>query len=126
MDDITISNEKLKAVFSVISTAFLAIQHFVGLFADKISISYIPLTVTFFTIYIGSMGRKELRLIRYVSCFAGILILLSGVIIYTIFSYHISLQGSIYNCYLRIMFFCIGVLSLFLGILYVKRVVEIK
>ena len=59
MEEKTFSVEQIKAVLSVLSMAVLSIQHFVGLLATTVSISYIPLSITFLTIFVGSWDKKE-------------------------------------------------------------------
>ncbi len=126
MEEKNISITKIKALLSMISMALLAIQHFVGLFVDDISISYIPLSVTFLTIFIGSMEASKEKGIRIVSLIATVLIILAGVIIYNIQSYDINMNEKCFAFYLKGMFSCIGGLSLILSVLYIKRIIELE
>lgn len=126
MEEKNISITKIKALLSMISMALLAIQHFVGLFVDDISISYIPLSVTFLTIFIGSMEASKEKGIRIVSLIATVLIILAGVIIYNIQSYDINMNEICFAFYLKGMFSCIGGLSLILSVLYIKRIIELE
>lgn len=48
MEEKKIGIDKIKAVLSMASMALLSIQHFVGLFADGVRVSYIPLVNYFF------------------------------------------------------------------------------
>lgn len=121
-----ISVDKIKALLSTLSMALLAIQHFVGLLADSISISYIPLLITFLTIFIGAMDTDKIKEIKWVSLFAAILIILTGCILYTIQQYGININDNINNIYTKIMFGLIGILSLVLSILYVKQICELE
>ena len=126
MEEKTFSVEQIKAVLSVLSMAVLSIQHFVGLLATTVSISYIPLSITFLTIFVGSLDKKENTWIKRISLIATGLINLSGCIIYTINIYGISMNTTLFSIYTKLMFLCIGVLSLILSILYVKRVRELE
>lgn len=126
MGENKISIDKIKAILSMASMALLAIQHFVGLFADKIYISYIPLSITFLTIFINSISVRKMEGIRKISLIATILIILAGCILYTIQNYGISINKHIYGIYVKIMFGCIGTLSLFLSILYTKQINELE
>lgn len=126
MEEKTFSVEQIKAVLSVLSMAVLSIQHFVGLLATTVSISYIPLSITFLTIFVGSLDKKENTWIKRISLIATGLIILSGCIIYTINIYGISMNTTLFSIYTKLMFLCIGVLSLILSILYVKRVRELE
>lgn len=54
MEEKKIGIDKIKAVLSMTSMVLLSIQHFVGLFANSVNISYIPLSITFLTIFISS------------------------------------------------------------------------
>lgn len=126
MGDKKISIEKIKAVLSMASMALLSIQHFVGLLAESIDVSYIPLSITFFTIYIGSMDVDEEKVIREVSLAATVLIVFLGCILYTALSYGIVINGEFDACYTKVMFAIIGILSLILSILYIKRIRELE
>lgn len=126
MKEKSISIAKIKTLLSIISMALLAIQHFIGLFADDISISYIPLSVTFLTIFIGSIEISKEKGIRIVSLIATVIITLAGVIVYNIRNYDINMNEKFFVFYLKIMFLCIGVLSLALSVLYIKRFSELK
>lgn len=126
MEEKKISIEKIKAVLSMVSMALLSIQHFVGLLANDISISYIPLSITFFTIFIGTIGTNKFKEIKWVSLVATVLIVLFGCIIYTMSGYDISVHENLNKIYIKIMFGCIGALSLALSVLYVKRIRELE
>lgn len=126
MKEKNISIEKIKAILSMISMALLAIQHFVGLFANEINISYIPLSITFFTIFIGTIGVNKIKAIKWISLLTTVLIVLFGCIVYTISGYDIIIEETIHKIYMKIMFGCIGVLSLILSILYVRQICESK
>lgn len=116
----------IKSILSTLSMAVLAIQHFVGLFAKGISVSYIPLTITFLTIFLATVETKEAKGIRRVSLIASVVMALVGCIIYTIVTYGIVIDTNIQQIYIKIMFGFIGVMSLILSILYIKRITEIK
>ena len=126
MEEKKISIAQIKAILSMVSMALLAIQHFVGLIANNISVSYIPLSITFLTIFIGTMGIDKEKGIRCISLIATVLIILAGIIIYTVQGYGINIDEKCYNFYVKIMFGCIGLLSLILSILYIKRISELK
>lgn len=126
MEEKKIGTGKIKAVLSMVSMALLAIQHFVGLFADSVNVSYIPLLITFLTIFIGTMDTDKTKGIKWVSLLATGIISLAGCIVYTVQNYNISIGESIHSIYTKIMFGCIGVLSLSLGVLYVKRISELE
>lgn len=126
MEEKKISIDKIKAVLSMASMALLSIQHFVGLLADSVNISYIPLLITFLTIFIGTMDADKTKGIKWVSLVATVLIALAGCVLYTVQNYGISINESIYSVYIKIMFGCIGVLSLVLSILYIKRISELE
>lgn len=126
MEEKKIGIDKIKAVLSMASMALLSIQHFVGLFADSVNISYIPLSITFLTIFIGTMGADKTKGIKWVSLVATVLIVLAGCILYTVQNYGISINENIYSVYIKIMFGCIGVLSLILSILYIKQISELE
>lgn len=126
MGEKNISIDKIKAVLSMASMALLSIQHFVGLFAESVNVSYIPLSITFLTIFISTVGADKTKGIKRLSLAATVLIALAGCILYTVQNYGISIKENIYIVYVKIMFFCIGVLSLFLSILYIKRINELK
>jgi hypothetical protein len=126
MEEKKISIDKIKAILSMLSMALLSIQHLVGLIADNASVSYIPLTITFLTIFISSLDTKETKWIRKTSFAATVLIVLPGCILYTIQSYGISINESVYGKYIKVMFLCIGLLSLILSVLYIKRIRELK
>lgn len=125
MKEKTFSVELIKAVLSMLSMAALAIQHFVGVMAKEVNISYIPLSITFFTIFVGALDKKENKGIAYVSLIATSLIVLCGCIVYTFNIYGITMDATVVAGYNKIMFLSIGILSLILGILYVKRVREL-
>lgn len=126
MGEKKISIQQVKAILSMISMALLAIQHYVGVLADNISVSYIPLVVTFVTIFIGAMDMENSRGIKRVSLIATVLVALAGCIIYTIQSYGIKMDDDIYKLYIKGMFLGIATLSLLLSILYIKRICELK
>lgn len=126
MEEKKISIEKIKAVLSMASMALLSIQHFVGLFANDITVSYIPLSITFFTIFIGTMGTDKIKEIKWVSLLATILIVFFGCIIYTMSGYDIIVDENLNKIYIKIMFGFIGVLSLVLSVLYIKRIRELE
>jgi hypothetical protein len=126
MEEKKISIAQIKAILSMVSMSLLAIQHFVGLIANNVSVSYIPLSITFLTIFIGTMGTDKEKGIRLISLIATVLIFLAGIIIYTVQGYDISVDEKCYKIYVKIMFGCIGLLSLILSILYVKRISELK
>ena len=84
------------------------------------------LSITFLTIFIGTMGTDKEKGIRLISLIATVLIFLAGIIIYTVQGYDISVDEKCYKIYVKIMFGCIGLLSLILSILYVKRISELK
>lgn len=89
MEEKKVSIDKIKAILSMVSMALLAIQHFVGLFADNVNVSYIPLSITFLTIFIGTMDADKMKGIKWVSLTATVLIVLAGCIIYTVQNYGI-------------------------------------
>ncbi len=126
MEEKKIGIDKIKAILSMASMALLAIQHFVGLAADSVSVSYIPLSITFLTIFIGTMDVEKETGIKWVSLAASVLIILIGCIVYTVQSYDIAVDENIYIVYTKFMFGCIGALSLALSILYVKRIRELE
>lgn len=126
MGEKRIGIDKIKAILSTVSMALLSIQHFVGLLADSVSVSYIPLSITFLTIFIGTMDADKVKGIKWVSLVATVLIILMGCIVYTVQSYGITIDENIYGVYTKIMFGCIGVLSLILSILYIKRICELE
>ena len=126
MEEKKIGIDKIKAVLSMASMALLSIQHFVGLFADSVNISYIPLSITFLTIFIGTMGADKTKGIKWISLIATVLIVLCGCIIYTIQGYGIYIDDKFNKIYIKVVFGCIGVLSLILSILYIKRICELK
>ena len=126
MEEKKIGINKIKAVLSMVSMALLSIQHFVGLFAASVNISYIPLSITFLTIFIGTIDKDEMKVIKWVSLVGTVLIALAGCILYTVHNYGIGVNKSIYGIYIKIMFGCIGVLSLSLSILYMKRITELQ
>lgn len=121
-----ISVEKLKAILSMLSMAVLSIQHFVGIFADGVKVSYIPLTITFVTIFIGSIDMDKIKGIKWLSLIGAVLISLPGCIIYTVLNYGINIDANFDGIYTKIMYGCIGVLSLLLSILYIKRIRELE
>lgn len=121
-----VSIDKIKAILSMVSMALLSIQYFVGLFADNVNISYIPLSITFLTIFIGTMDADKTKEIKWVSLIATVLIVLVGCILYTVQNYSININESIYSVYIKIMFICIGLLSLILSILYIKQMCELE
>lgn len=94
--------------------------------ADNVSISYIPLSITFLTIFIGTMGEDKTKGIKWISLIATVLIVLCGCIIYTIQGYGIYIDDKFNKIYIKVVFGCIGVLSLILSILYIKRICELK
>lgn len=126
MEEKKVSIDKIKAILSMVSMALLSIQHFVGLFADNVNISYIPLSITFLTIFIGTMDADKTKGIKWVSLIATVLIVLAGCILYTVQNYSINIDESIHSVYIKIMFICIGFLSLILSILYIKRMCELE
>ncbi len=126
MQDYKISIYKIKAILSMVSMSLLSIQHFVGLFADGLDVSYIPLSVTFLTIFIGSMDADKMKDIRRVSLFLTILVAFSGCVLYTVNSYDISVDKGLHLFYNKFLFGCIGFFSLFLSILYIKSIRELE
>lgn len=118
--------EKIKAILSMGSMALLSIQHFVGLFADNVSVSYLPLAITFFTIFIGTLGEESTKAIKWVALFGTIIIVLPGCILYTIQTYSINIPENVYTAYIKIIFCIIGVLALVLSIMFIKRIRELE
>lgn len=114
----------IKSVLSMISLAVLAIQHYVGLWADNIQVSYIPLLITFSIIFTNTLGESSLKVIRYISLLGMICIAIAGIILYTMSGYEISLSLVAEQRYNRVLFFIIGTVSLSLSIFYVKRICE--
>lgn len=125
MKEKTISIDKIKAILSMLSMTILAIQHFVWIFADDKNISYIPLVITFMTIFISSLDEEELKGIKWVALTAVILIGLSGCIIYTVISAGIGINEKFNEIYTKIMFGFIGMFCFILSILYIKRIREL-
>lgn len=122
--DNKISTERIKSVLSMISMALLAIQHIVGIFAENVNISYMPLSITYFTIFISSYGDKKCKVIGKTSLLGVIVIVLAGVIMITLSNYGISISAKKNEIYTKIMFGFIGVISLILSILYIKRIIS--
>ena len=126
MEENKIGIIKIKAGLSSISMAVLAIQHLVGLFSDVPSVSYIPLVVTFFTVFISTIGTKETVGIRWVSLITTIVIFLMGCILFYVHSYGIQISGKVNLCVARFMFGIIGIATLLLCILYIKQMQELE
>lgn len=120
------SIDLLKAILTMFSTALLAVQHIVGLFAKNIEISYIPLSVTFLTIFIGSLGTDESKWIKRLSLIITILIVTCGCVIYSINGYNINMNEQYYFYYKKVVFFIIGILSLMLSITYINKICGLK
>lgn len=115
-----ISLEKLKSALSIFSTGLLAIQHFVGVFAPNIKVAYIPLCVTYFTIFINSLGDKNSKALRIMSMISFSIILIVGITIYYIGDYGIKVQNINFMIN-RGMYVIIGISSLVLAILYIEK-----
>lgn len=126
MKEKTISIDKIKAILSMLSMTILTIQHFVWIFTDDKNISYIPLVITFMTIFISSLDEEELKGIKWVALTAVILIGLSGCIIYTVISAGIVINVKFNEIYTKIMFGFIGMFCFILSILYIKRIRELE
>ena len=126
MEKKNISIEKLKAIISMLSTGVLALQHFVGLFAEDIKISYIPLTITFVSFLVGVLGEKDTKPIFYVSLGGTALLVICGCITSMINEYGIILSENANLIYVRIMYFLIGSISFVLSALYIKNIIKIK
>ena len=126
MEKKKIGIDKIKAILSILSMALLTIQHFVGLFAENINVSYIPLSITFLTIFVSAMDTEGTDGIKKMSLATTILLVLSGCILYTIQNYGIHIDKNIYDAYNKVMFFLIGALSLTLSILYVKHLTKLE
>lgn len=124
--DKKISVEQLKSVLVIVSMALLTIQHGVGLFAKENSISYIPLLVSFVTIFVGTIGDDSAKYIRNVALAASFLIFVAGCIIYTINLNDIEISAIIIFYYQKIMYGFISVFSLLLSILYVKQLSKLN
>lgn len=122
MNDNTISIEKIKACLSMLSMAVLSVQHIVGLWADKVQVSYIPLVITFFTIFIGTLGTNS-KAIRICSLIGFVIIGLPGMIMYMI-SYHKIDVSSFEPIYTKILYGGIGGITLILAMLYIKKMNE--
>lgn len=118
-----ISIEKLKSALSIISMGLLSIQHFVGMFAPSIKVAYIPLCVTYFTIFINSLGNKNSKFLKGMSMISFLIVFIVGIIIYYIKDYGIKIQ----NINLIInkgMYMIIGINSLALAILYIWKLIR--
>lgn len=124
MDNKKISVEKIKATLAMISMSLLTIQHWVGILAKDISISYIPLVVTYLTIFINSYSDEKSKGIKITSLTGIIVIAFAGVIMYTLSNYEIRVNATVNGIYTKIMFGIIGVISLILSILYIKRMLS--
>ena len=72
------------------------------------------------------MDADKTKGIKWVSLIATVLIVLAGCILYTVQNYSINIDESIHSVYIKIMFICIGFLSLILSILYIKRMCELE
>lgn len=127
MDESTnsVSLEKIKVILSIASLAILTVQHFTCMFIDTVKISYLPLSITFFTYFINSIGIKKMNQIKYVSLSGTIYLALIGIILNTFNTYDIQFPISVEIIYRKIMFAILGGLSFWLDILYVKRLVDI-
>lgn len=123
MDDKTISIEKIKAALSVASLAVLTVQHSVALFNADAEISYIPLSITYLTIFINTLGEKKMKLIQRLSLSGFVLVALSGLVIYTVAGNELVLNEVVEQWRRIIMFLGIALISLGLCILYIKRIV---
>lgn len=123
---ISINIEAIKAGLSMASMAVLCMQHFVGFFAANVKVAYIPLAITFMTFFIGNIGNEETKVIKWVSLGAFGLITISGCVKYFLMNYNISIEGNIEALWTKIMFGLIGVISLILSILYVKRIRQLE
>ena len=126
MEENKINVNKIKVGLSSISMGVLAIQHLVGLFSAFPNVSYIPLSVTFFTIFFGTIGIKETKEIKWVSLITTLIIVLVGCILFYMHSYEIPVSQKV-NLYLaKCMFAIIGIAALILCVLYVKRMQELE
>lgn len=126
MEETKISVNKIKVGLSSVSMGILAIQHLVGFFSGSPTVSYIPLSVTFFTIFVGTIGLKETNLIKRASLLTTIFIALVGCILFYMNSYGIQVGEKCNLCIGKFMFLVIGLASLLLCILYVKRMQELE
>lgn len=120
-----VSIDMIRAILSMLSMALLAIQHLVGICAENVHISYIPLFVTFLTVFISAWGVNGETWISRVSLFTTMIIMFSGIIVYYISEYNIDMYAN-FGFYTKLMYAIIGILSLVLSILYIKRITEIK
>lgn len=121
-----VSINKIKAIVSTVSMALLFIQHMVGLLADTAQITYIPLLITFVTIFISSWDVTGERWIYRVSLAGAILMLVLGFIEYTLFTDGIEVADDIRKIYIQIVYCGISIISLTLSKLYTKRIHEVE
>ena len=105
--------------------ALLFIQHTVGLLDDTAQITYIPLLITFVTIFISSWNVTGEEWIYRVSLAGTILMLVLGFIEYTLFTDGIEVADNIRKIYIQIVYCGISIISLALSILYTKRMHEV-
>ncbi len=117
-----ISLEVIKSFLSMCSLSILAIQHYTGLFANNIQVSYIPLLITFSTIFINTLGENDLKIIKNISLVGAASVALSGIIFYTLDGYNINLGLQIQQKCYKILFAIIGTVSLALSIFYIRRI----
>ena len=117
-----ISLEVIKSFLSMCSLSILAIQHYTGLFANNIQVSYIPLLITFSTIFINTLGENDLKIIKNMSLVGAASVALSGIIFYTLDGYNINLGLQIEQKCNKILFAVIGTVSLALSIFYIRRI----
>lgn len=127
MENKNISIEKIKSVVSMLSMTVLTIQYGIGMFTKEINIPYIPLIITFITIFINTLNNEEIKWIRITSFIGAIIIAISGCIIYTIcFVYEMDISDKINTYYSKTLCGIITIITLILSILYAKRTHEIE
>lgn len=126
MEEKTVSTEKIKVCLLTCSLAILVVQHIVGLFAETIEVSYIPLMITFFTNFIATMDDEKTKAIKWVSLFGFIIMSLSAMVIYTLNQNKIVIPQNADIVYKKILFAIIATIAFVLCILYIKRICELN
>lgn len=119
--------EKIIAILSVISVIVLCIQHFWGIFADKskLQISYIPLLITFTTIAINEAAGsyKKWKGIAITATAGAVCIAVVGVSVVVTANYGMPIGDN--EILLRGLYIVITAITLVLGILEIKKLIEI-
>ena len=116
--------EKIIAFLSVISMSVLCLQHFWGIFAENIQVSYVPMIITFVTIAVNEADsaydkKKEIII---PAAIASIMLFVIGVSVVTAGGYGIEIE---HKFLIKGIYIAITILALILAIFEIKKLVKV-